>query len=93
MENLGKACEPQKESPIERAKNRLRNLIGETKEVMTGFETRFFSVVGQPEESLTDGEKAETAPQTQLEEYLVAMAKEVAEINNYLVSVQNRIQL
>ena len=90
-------CTPQKESPIESAKSRLRNLVGETKEIMNGFETKLSSVITQPEitqpkTSPTSG-KAETAPQTPLEEFLVAMINDVTDINNYLLSVQNRIQL
>ncbi len=94
MNNSGQACitETAKESSIEIAKNHLQNLIRETKEIMNGFETKLASVITQPEPSPTS-DKEKQAPQTSLEQYLVTQANEMIEINNYLISVQNRIQL
>ena len=94
MDNIRQACvtETAKESPIEIAKNRLQNLIGETKEIINGFEGKLSSVITQPEPSPTS-DKEKQVSQTPLEQYLVSQADEVIEINNYLISVQNRVQL
>lgn len=90
MDNVG--CVPQKESPIEAAQNVLKNIIGETKEIMTGFETKLSAVITQIKAAPTS-EKKDTTPQTSLERYLTNLTDEVLEINNHLRSIQNRIQL
>lgn len=84
--------EAKEESPIERAMAQLNNVIGQTKESMTRFETTLASVLTNPEKPTAD--KPEITPsQTSLESRLNSMTDDVSGINNYLQEVQNRVQL
>ena len=84
---------PKKESAIDKALNDLKSTIGHTQEIMTKFETILASVLTPPEKS-TEQDKPETVPaQTPLETQLKSMRDNVVEIDNYLNSIQNRIQL
>ena len=84
---------PKTESPIDIALGVLKTVIGRIQETKTKFETMLASVLAPPEEP-TEQDKAETVPaQTPLETQLKVMSNEVAEIDHYLNSIQNRIQL
>ena len=84
---------PKKESAIDIALGVLKNAIGRTQETKTKFETILASVLAKPEEP-TECKDAEKIPaQTPLETHLKVMSNEVAEIDHYLNSIQNRIQL
>lgn len=85
-------CTSKKESTIETAMNRLFNAIGSTKETVGRFEARLSSVVTAPEKP-TEGTPETAVTQTALESRLIEMTAEISGINNYLLELQNRIQL
>ena len=90
MEELGNT--PKKESQIEKALNILSNGIGKVQETLPIFESILSSVISQPEKSNPEAEKT-TGGQTNLEQRLLKMVDDVANINVYLRELQDRIQL
>lgn len=90
--NESGTCEPKKESSIEVALNVLKNNIGRTQETMTKFETILESVLTEPEKP-TNCKDETVSAQTSLETRLKLMSDDVARIDSYLHSIQNRIQL
>ena len=82
-----------KESPIDKALDTLKSAISRTQETKTKFETILASVLAQPEEPTECKDAERISAQTPLETHLKVMSDEVAEIDRYLNSIQNRIQL
>lgn len=80
-----------KATPIENALNDLQNGIRIVKETMVKFESTLASVITSPEQSPETTEKEKG--QTRLENLLISMNDDVAEIDTYLRGIQNRIQL
>ena len=91
-EDTVKGDVPKTESPIDTALGALKTAIGRTQETMTKFETVLASVLTHPEKP-TECKGETVSAQTPLETQLKAMSGEVAEIDNYLNSIQNRTQL
>ena len=91
MEECGKSTK--KESPIDLRLERLVNRITKLKaETLPKFEPILASVLMEPEKSdAPEGTRA--AGQTSLEERLILMYEDVQKIDEYLVLLQNRIQL
>ncbi|MCK5601775.1 hypothetical protein KAR91_07905, partial [Candidatus Pacearchaeota archaeon] len=83
-----------KESTIMRAVPTLQNSISVTQETMSQFENVLASVIANPETAL-DKTACEKEPpaQTSLEEQLRGMNTNIRSINEYLRSMQNRVQL
>ena len=84
---------PKTESPIDTALSVLKTAIGRTQETMTRFETILASVLTHPDEAATEGKSEKVSAQTPLETQLKTMSDDVARIDGYLCSIQNRIQL
>lgn len=84
---------PKKESPIDAALSCLENNIGKLKvETLPKFESVLASVLTEPEKSIANPETT-AASQTSLEMKLMSMNDNVQEIDEYLRSLQNRVQL
>jgi hypothetical protein len=81
-----------KDSPIQKALNGLKNNIGSVQETMGKFESILASVISQPDKPPPEKETI-AGGQTSLETVLTELCNSVANIDNYLRQIQNRIQL
>ena len=91
MDEMGST--PKKESPIDNVLESLANGIGKLKtQTLPKFESILASVLIEPDKT-TNPEATAAEGRTSLESRLILMNDEVREIDEYLTSLQNRIQL
>ena len=91
MENVG--CTPKQESPIDKAKQSLRDNIEQARDIAGRFEAVLADVLTEPEKETTIKDSDVQPPQCSLESYLWTMNDLVVRLKRYLSEIQKRVQL